>query len=141
MLLLRWIISAVALYLTVVIGRRLGLAFYIAPGATGLEGVFWFTAVLGVLNAVLRPFVRLVALPLSCLTFGLFAFVINGLMFWIAGQITPGFHVRGFLPPIAGSVVMGVISGALNFLLASGREGPRNVANATDHHNRPVRRG
>ena len=125
-LLLRWIVSAVALYITVLLGRALQLPFWVAPGLPGVEGILLFVLILGVANAVLRPIVRLLTLPLSCLTFGLFAFVVNALMFWIAGQIadgfTHGFHVAGFAAPLFGSVVMGLLSGLINQVVISDRE-------------------
>lgn len=123
--LLRWLMSAIALYITVLLGRALHLRFYVAPGTAGVAGLLLFVVVLGVANAVLRPVVSLLTLPLSCLTFGLFAFVVNALMFWLAGQVVPGFHVAGFVTPLFGSVVMGVISGALNFLIVADREKKR----------------
>lgn len=121
-LLLRWILSGVALYITVVAGQALHLRFYVTPGIKGVEGVLCMVLLYGLVNAVIRPIVRLIALPLSCLTFGLFSFVINALMFWLAGQFIPGFHVAGWGAPLFGSVVMGLISGALNNLLISDEE-------------------
>jgi putative membrane protein len=126
-LLLRWILSAVALYVTVVLGQALNLhSFYVAPGAKGVEGLLMMVLVLGVVNAIIRPIVQLIALPLSCLTFGLLGFVINALMFWLAGQVIPGFHVAGWEAPLFGSVVMGLVSGALNNLLISDGERRKN---------------
>lgn len=124
-LIMRWILSAVALYITVLIGESLPghpLRFYVAPGAKGVEGLLLMVLVLGIVNAVIRPIVSLITLPLSCLTFGLFAFLVNALMFWIAGQVVPGFHVAGFWAPLFGAIVMGLVSGALNNLLVSKRE-------------------
>ena len=121
-LLIRWVLSAVALYITVLMGQALHLRFYVAPGLKGVEGLLAAVVILAIVNAVLRPIVQLLTLPLSCLTFGLFAFVVNALMFWIAGQVTPGFHVRGFLAPLFGSIVMGVVSGALNHLVVTDGE-------------------
>jgi putative membrane protein len=121
-LLLRWILSAAVLYLTVLAGQALHLRFYVAPGVRGVEGLLLMVVVLGVVNAIIRPIVALIAMPLSCLTFGLFAFVVNALMFWLAGQVVPGFHVAGFWAPLFGSVIMGLVSGALNNLLISDRE-------------------
>ena len=128
-LLLRWLISAVALYITVLVGRALHLRFWVAPGLPGVQGLLVFVLVLGIANAVLRPMLKLLTLPLSCLTFGLFAFVINAVLFWLAGfvadQLTQGFHVAGFAAPLFGSVVMGLVSGALNFAVVSKREKKR----------------
>lgn len=123
--LLRWILSALGLYITILLGQALKLPFYIAPGLAGVEGLLIAVVVFAVVNAVVRPIVQLVALPLSCLTFGLVGLLINALMFWIVGQVTPGFHVRGFWAPLFGSVVMGLVSGALNNLLVSRRERER----------------
>ncbi|MBV9848633.1 MAG: phage holin family protein [Armatimonadetes bacterium] len=125
-LLLRWLVSAVALYITVLLGQALHLRFWVAAGLPGVEGVLLFVLILAVANAVLRPLVRLLTLPLSCLTFGLFAFVVNALMFWIAGQVadgfTHGFHVAGFEAPLFGSVVMGLLSGLINKMVVTDRE-------------------
>ena len=56
-----------------------------------------FAAILAVLNAVLRPIVVILTLPVTILTLGLFALVVNGLMFWLAAQLYAGVHVGGFL--------------------------------------------
>lgn len=124
-LLLRWILSAVALYITVVLGQALGLDFGIAHGLRGAEGALIAVVIFAVVNAVIRPVLAFLTAPLSCLTFGLVGVLLNGLMFWIVGQVTPGFHVGGFLAPIFGAVVMGLVSGALNNLLVSNRERER----------------
>ncbi len=125
-LLLRWLLSALALYITVLLGKALHLPFYVAPGLAGVAGVLVMTAVLAVVNAILRPLVQAIALPLTCLTFGLFGLVINALMFWLAGQVLPSyFHVAGWVAPLFGSVVMGLVSGVLNTTLISDREKKR----------------
>ncbi len=128
-LLLRWLLSAVALYLTVLLGQfltlrypGLDLRFWIKPGLAGVEGLLLFVLALGVANALLRPLVQMLTLPLSCLTLGLFSFVINAFLFWLVGQFTPGFHVAGWRASLFGSVVMSVVGGLLNNLLVSKRE-------------------
>jgi len=118
-ILYRWILSAVALYVTVIAGQALKLPIYIDPGIKAVVPAIIAVALLAIVNATIRPIVQLIALPVTCLTFGLFSLVINGLMFWLVGQFVPGFHVRGFLAPIFGSVVMGLLSGILNTLLIS----------------------
>ena len=118
-ILYRWILSAVALYVTVIVGQHLGLQIYIDPGIKAVIPAVIAVALLAIVNATIRPIVQLVALPVTCLTFGLFSLVINGFMFWLVGQFVPGFHVRGLLAPIYGSAVMGLLSGILNTLLIS----------------------
>lgn len=110
----RWIASAVALYLTVYTGLLLHLHLWLARGVAGLEAAFAIVAVLAVINGLIRPVVRLVALPLTCLTFGLFGIVINAGLFWLAGQYVPGFSVRGFLSSVYGSCVMAMVSALLS---------------------------
>jgi putative membrane protein len=116
-LILRWIASAVALYATVVLGTYLNMHLYIEPGIKAIVPSLIAVAVLAVVNALIRPIVSLLALPITCLTLGLFSFVINAVMFWLVGQVVPGFHVRGLLSAFFGSIVMSVLSGLINFLL------------------------
>ena len=122
----RWILSAIALYVTVIVGQHIGLPLYIDPGIKAVVPAIIAVALLAIVNATIRPLVQLVALPVTCLTFGLFSIVINGFMFWLVGQFVPGFHVRGFLAPIFGSVVMGLLSGILNTLLISDDDKRKN---------------
>jgi putative membrane protein len=121
-LILRWIVNAVALALTIWILQRVGLARW--TGETGAGGVV--TALLAVLimaivNALIRPIVTFLTLPLSCATFGLFAFVINAVMFWLVGDLSGAFRVN-WLGALAGSILMGIISGIASHLIVSPRE-------------------
>ena len=77
--------------------------------------------VLGLINAVLRPLLILLTLPVTLLTLGLFIFVINALTFQLAGNLVDGFNVVGFWPALFGSVVYSVISWALSSLFFSSR--------------------
>src|SRR5579883_2877278 len=115
-LILRWILSAIALYITVFLGQMLHLGLWISHGTKGVVASLITVAVLAVVNAIIRPIVELLALPITCLTLGLFSFVINAILFWIVGQVMEpfGFHVRGFIAALFGSVVMSVIGGLLN---------------------------
>ncbi len=129
-LLLRWLFSAAALFLVVISADAfnahypfLHLRFFVAPGLAGVEGLLVTVLALGIANAVLRPILKALTLPLTCLTFGLFAFVINALLFWLSGQVMPDkFHVAGWQGPLFGSVVMGLVGGILNNVLVSKRE-------------------
>ena len=107
-LLIRWIISAIALYITALLAKALGIGITVSGAGPALLAV----VVLAIVNALIRPLVMLLTLPLNCLTLGLFTIVINALMFWIVGAgWLPGFEVRGFIPALFGSVVMGIIVG------------------------------
>lgn len=112
--LIRWVVSAIALYLTALFAQALSLDIMV-NGAGALLAVL----ALAIVNALIRPLVLLMTLPLNCLTLGLFTFLVNALMFWLVGAgWIPGFRVDGFLEAIFGSVVMGIISGLANQLIA-----------------------
>src|SRR6266850_613256 len=78
--------------------------------------------VFGLVNAIIRPILKLVTFPLFILTFGLFAFVLNGLMLWLtsslSGRLGLGFHVAGFAPAFWGALVVTVVSTLLGVLVA-----------------------
>ena len=108
-LLLVWLINAVALVAVA----------YLLPGIEVSNFVTALIAalVLGLVNAVIRPILILLTLPVTLLTLGLFIFVINGLMFWLVGSFIEGFVVSGLWWGIAGAVVYSIISWALSALL------------------------
>jgi putative membrane protein len=78
--------------------------------------------VLGLINAVLRPLLILLTLPVTLLTLGLFIFVINALLFQLAGNLVDGFNVGGFASALIGSIVYSLISWALSTLLFQQRQ-------------------
>jgi len=75
--------------------------------------------VLGLINAVIRPVLLLLTLPVTLLTLGLFIFVINGMMFLLAAWLLEGFVVDGIWAGVFGSMVYSLISWALTRLLLS----------------------
>jgi len=74
--------------------------------------------IFGVVNAVIRPIVKMVGCAFYILTLGLVALVVNGLLFlltsWIAGELSLPFHVQGFLTAVLGALIVGVISWVIN---------------------------
>jgi putative membrane protein len=108
-LLLRIIVNAVAL---------LAVA-YLVPGisVTGFVGALIAAVVLGVVNAVLKPILIILSLPLEIITLGLFTFVINALLFWFVGQLGLGLAVHGFWPALIGSIVLSIVSMILSALV------------------------
>ena len=79
--------------------------------------------VLGLINAVVRPVLVLLTLPVTLITLGLFIFVLNGLLFWFVGSFIQGFVVQGFWSGVFGAIVFSLISWLLSGLLLSA--GPR----------------
>src|SRR6476469_10674597 len=78
--------------------------------------------VLGLINALIRPVLVLLTLPVTLLTLGLFIFVINGLLFWFVGSFIHGFTVDGFWAGVFGAIVYSLISWALSSLILSRKE-------------------
>ena len=110
-LLAAWLINAVALLAL----PYLLPSIHVASFATAL----WAAVVLGLINAVIRPVLLLLTLPVTLLTLGLFILVINGMMFLLAAWLLDGFVVDGIWAGVLGSVVYSVISWLLTKLLLS----------------------
>ena len=93
----------------------LGIATLITPGikAKNLVAFIIAATVLGLINAFIRPVLWFLTAPLSVLTFGLFALVINALMISLASALVPGFEVRGFGSAFLGAVIMAIIGAIL----------------------------
>ncbi len=108
-LLLNWLLSAAAL---------LAVAhLYTGVVVTSFTSALIAAAVLGALNAVLRPLLVLLTLPVTVVTMGLFLFVINALMFWAAAGLLNGLDVRGFGAALLGSLIYSALSLAIEFVL------------------------
>jgi putative membrane protein len=101
-LLLRWLVNAAALMLVAYLYPGVQVD---SPGAAILAAI-----VLGLVNAVVRPILLVLTLPVTILTLGLFIFVINALMFWLASGIVGGFHVTGFWAALIGSILYSLIT-------------------------------
>ena len=112
-LILLWVLNAVAL---------LAVAYLLPSIQIASFGSAMIAAVLlGLVNAVVRPVLILLTLPATLLTLGLFLFVINGLMFWLAGSMIDGFAVESFWSAFFGSLLYSLISWVLSSLLVSGK--------------------
>jgi putative membrane protein len=75
-----------------------------------------FAIVLGVLNALVRPVLLLVTCPINLVTLGLFTFVVNAVVFWLAAQLVPGIRVDGFLGALIGSLAVTVCLSFVDWL-------------------------
>ncbi|MFA6429559.1 MAG: phage holin family protein [Patescibacteria group bacterium] len=97
------------------------LVAYVVPGVVVSSFFVALIAalVIGFVNAIIRPIVSLLSLPVTLLTLGLFTLVINALMFWLASGLVPGFRVEGFGPAFWGAVVFWLVSWATNELLGN----------------------
>src|SRR2546428_7484977 len=75
-------------------------------------------AILGLFNLIVRPLALLLSLPLLVVTLGLFYFVLNGILLWVASFFLPGYQVGGVVPGILGSLVFTIVNWALHALFA-----------------------
>lgn len=91
---------------------------YVLPGVhvAGFISAFVLAVILGVINTILRPILILLTLPLTILTLGLFALVINALLIMLASSIVPGFTIDGFLWAFLFGIVLALVSFVLGAL-------------------------
>ena len=125
---IRWLTTTAAIVATA----------YLLDGiqVSGFFSAVFAAAVLGILNAVLRPVALLLTLPINILSLGLFTFIINALMLKMASGIIPGFGVYGFWTAIFGSFLISLISWLLNSFI--GERG--TLASIHDQHGRATTR-
>jgi putative membrane protein len=97
MLLLRWLLNTLILLIVANIVPGVGFASFWAALITSL--------VLGLLNALVRPILLLLTLPINFLTLGLFTLVINALIFWLASSIVKGFEISSFGAALLAAIV------------------------------------
>jgi putative membrane protein len=100
--LLRVLINAVAIY----------LAAAIVPGIeiSGLPAALGAGLVLGLINAIVRPVLIILTLPVTLLTLGLFLFILNGLCLWLTSVVVNGFEVHGVGAAVLGALLVSVVS-------------------------------
>lgn len=102
---LTWLVAAASLAITA----------WIVPGLTLTS---WSVAaigavVLGLVNAIVKPILTILTLPITILSLGLFLFVVNAIALSLAGYLTPGFIISGFWPAFFGAIILSVVSGIL----------------------------
>lgn len=113
-LLLMWIVCAGALLLVA----------YLYPGVKVASfGTAMIAAlVLGLVNAIIRPILVILTLPVTILTLGLFIFVINALLFWFVAELLPGFEVGTFIQALIGSLLYSFITLIASMIIGSGKK-------------------
>ena len=100
--LIHWLVIALALWVTA----------YILPGVDvdSTQALAIAAIVLGLVNAMVRPLLTILTLPITILTLGLFYLVVNGLTFLLASKLVPGFHVAGFWWAVLGALLVSILS-------------------------------
>jgi len=108
-LLIGWLLNALAL---------LAVAYFV-PGihVSSFTYALIAAAVIGLANILIKPILLILTLPVTIITLGLFIFVINGLMFWLAGYVLQGFDVKTITAGIIGAIVYSIISWILSAIV------------------------
>lgn len=112
-IILVWLVNALALIAVAYLMPSISVSSFTSALIAAL--------VLGLVNAVIRPVLVLLTLPVTVLTLGLFILVINALLFWLVGSILEGFRVQGFWGAFVGSILFSIVSWALSMLVLRNR--------------------
>ncbi|MDB5928219.1 MAG: hypothetical protein JWN13_7155 [Betaproteobacteria bacterium] len=113
-ILLVWLINALALIAVAYLVPSIHVSSFTSALVAAL--------ILGLVNAVIRPVLVLLTLPVTVLTLGLWILVINALLFWFVGSFVRGFVVEGFLAGLIGSILFSIVSWLLSALVLSRRK-------------------
>jgi putative membrane protein len=110
-LILKWVLNSLALF----------LVMRLVPGIQidRFQDLMIAALVIGLLNAFLRPVILLLTLPVTMMTLGLFTFVINGLIFYLAAYLVSGFQVTGFGTAFLASIIFSIISFVLSLIFGT----------------------
>jgi putative membrane protein len=110
-MLVNWLLSALSLMIVAHVVRGFDV--------TGITAALIAALVIGLVNATLGLFLKIVTFPLTFLSLGVFWFVINALMLKLAAALVPGFSIQGFLPAFFGAIVLSLVNLVLK-IVASG---------------------
>lgn len=102
----RWIMFALAII----------FVSWIVPGieVSGFLPAMLVVVIIALINTFIKPFLQIITLPINILTLGLFSLVINALLLMLAGFLSPGFEVEGFLSALLGSIILSLFTLGIN---------------------------
>jgi putative membrane protein len=105
--LLHWIVNALVLL----------LVSHFVPGfnISSFGSAMFAVVIIGIVNATLGLFLKVMTFPLSLLTLGLFVFVIDAVVLWCSSKLVPGFSITGFTPALIAALILAVIQVLLGF--------------------------
>lgn len=105
-------------------GLAIIIAAWLLPGIhiSGALSALVAGVILGFVNAIVRPVLFFLTLPLTLLTLGLFIFVLNAICFALTAWLVPGFTVDGFFSAVFGALLVSIVSWILNGLVVGRRE-------------------
>lgn len=127
-LLIRWVLLVLSIWLASVVTKALGLAFDVDTGTTEkILTLFVGAALLAFVNATLGTILKLLTIPLNCLTLGLFSLVVNALMLWLVASLDIGLHIEAegwnaFLSAFVASLLISILNSLLGTFLEDKKE-------------------
>jgi len=106
-----------------IVAASLWVAAYLIPGVhvSSVSALPIAALVLGLVNALVRPILTILTLPITILTLGLFYLVVNGVAFALAASLVPGFELAGFGSAILGALLVSLVSWVLGGILSPSR--------------------
>jgi len=105
---LRWLLNILAIIITAAIIPNFDLTVW---------GAIVGSIFLGIVNAIIRPVLLVLTLPLNLVTLGLFTFVINGFMLWVTSATVKGFDIHGFGWAILSAIILSIVSFIISFFV------------------------
>ncbi|HUD38969.1 MAG TPA: phage holin family protein [Streptosporangiaceae bacterium] len=118
-ILIKLVITAVALWLATVLIHGINLTTHSTTGKVGTLIVV--ALIFGIINAVLKPIIKTIGCLAYAITLGLISIVVNGLLFWltsyIAGKLSVPFHITGFVPALLGALLVGIVGWLLSLIV------------------------
>jgi putative membrane protein len=117
--LIKLVVTAAAVWVATVLISGIQLQAHTTAGKIGTLAAV--ALIFGIINAVLKPIVKVVGCLAYAVTFGLIAIVVNGLLFWLASwvahKLSVPFHIDGFVPAVLGALIVGIVSWLLSLIL------------------------
>ena len=110
-LIVNWLLSALSLVIVAHVIRGFEMRGFVTALIAAIA--------VGLVNATLGLFLKIITFPVTILTLGIFWLVINALMLKLAAALVPGFTIRGFLPAFFGAIVLSLVNLALRYLVSS----------------------
>lgn len=125
--------------------KQLIIVWFVVAGAIGITaalissveisggflGLLWVALLFGFVNALIGPLLRLISLPLTLITFGLFSLVVNAALLGITASLTDSLDVGGFFPTVLAAVVISIVSAILLFVVGRMFDGSDSASSAS----------
>lgn len=110
---LEFIVTLLVTALSLLILSRLNIGLQVEDTSSALIAAL----VLGLLNATLRPVLGFLAFPITILTLGLFAIILNAIVLYITAALVDGFNIRNFLTAILSAILLGILNGLIMWVI------------------------